>query len=211
MRLHRIALAALLGLALLTTQGCYYFQNRAEDAMDIIDFGFTFSKEPYLNLFVDAPFVTTQPIGGGYLDGYFLGLGQGKLSLFAPCHFENWGFILYGEETVSYDGHSDNLASLDKAGEDRALQFSREFFYTGLVGIGKGLAEGRYWQEPGRTMKYIGTCPHNFHLGWFGIVATPRYWDMLDLIVGFTTLDLSQDDDAEYQDKHEGGWRAVRY
>ena len=36
-------------------------------------------------------------------------------------------------------------------------------------------------------MKYI-------HLGWFGLVINARYTEVLDFVVGFTTLDLAGDD-----------------
>ena len=210
MKKTQMTAMAFLLAAVLLTQGCTYLQNRADDAMDMVDFGFTFSAKPQINLFVDAPFVTTQPIGWGKLDAYFLGFGQGKISLFAPAHFNNWGLVLYGDERVTYEGHAEDFERWAASSDRNEREFFTESYTTGIGGIIQGIAEGDYVKRPGRAMQYIGSCPHNFHLLFFGIVATPRYWDMLDFIVGFTTLDLSQDDDAAWQKETFGNWYAVR-
>ena len=210
MKKSRIALAGLLLALMLSTQACTYLQNRADDAMDIIDIGLTFSAKPQLNLFVDAPFVTAYPIGWGKVDCAFLGLGQGKFSAFAPAHFNNWGVVLYGLEEVTYEGTSDDFVNYLNGDSRESREFYAESYTTGIGGIIEGIADGRYVKRPGRAMKYIGTCPHYIHLGFVGIVADPRYWDMLDFLVGFTTLDLSQDDDAQWQNDNLGGWYAGR-
>ena len=57
----------------------------------------------------------------------------------------------------------------------------------GLIGLLQG---------PRPNNDYWVSCPHYLHIGWIGAVVTPRYSEMLDFIVGWTTLDISFDDIA---------------
>jgi hypothetical protein len=47
------------------------------------------------------------------------------------------------------------------------------------------------------------SCPHYLHLGWVGVVATPRYLQMLDFVAGWTTLDVGGDDNRR-EEKEKG-------
>lgn len=173
-------LAVSLGCALLflSLQGCTYLKYRGQDAMEVMDLGVTVSKQPGFALFYD--FIPVIPIGVGYVDGYFVGMGGGKVG--AMKHYEkSYGAILWGQEEVGFGVYEkDSPESLD-------------FQRTGLIGVVQGPVPGP---------DYMISCPHYVHLGWIGVVASPRYLQMLDFILGFTTLDICHDDGVA-----RGTWR----
>ncbi|MCD6385785.1 hypothetical protein J7M23_08410 [Candidatus Sumerlaeota bacterium] len=165
-------------------QGCVYLKNRAGDAMDMIDIGFTFSKKPQFAFFYD--FVPVVPIGYGNVEGYYVGLGGRKFGFFSPHYERSYGLILYGAEEVGF-GNSvaeSELKAMSEEERHKLLNFQR----SGLAGMVVGPFPGP---------KYLISCPHYIHLGWIGAVGTPRYLQMLDFILGWTTLDIYFDDDAK--------------
>lgn len=172
-----IILMALLSLALL--QGCSYVQNRWSDVGDVIDLGVTFSEEPQIALFYD--FIPVIPIGYGRVDGYYAGLGGGRARL-GSGHFErSYGLILWGQEELTFEKTLAEVEALPEHERNKLLDFQR----TGLIGMVQGPFPGP---------NYLISCPHYIHIGWIGVVGTPRYLQMLDLVVGFTTLDIGFDD-----------------
>ncbi|NQU43466.1 hypothetical protein HQ520_09280 [bacterium] len=184
-----ILLAGLLSIS----SGCTYFQNRADDAMDMIDLGFTFSKKPGFAFYYD--FVPVIPIGVGYVRGSYVGLGGGKLSWLSPHHEESYGALLWGQEKVTFRHSEEDLAAMTPEEREKALLFQR----TGLIGV---------FQGPFPGPEYLISCPHYIHLGWIGVVGSPRYLQMLDFLIGWTTLDITRDDDADEQEVSAKGWRA---
>ena len=176
------AVAVSLGCALLflSLQGCTYLTYRGQDAMEVIDLGVTVSKKPGFALYYD--FVPIIPIGVGYVDGYFVGLGGGQAG--AMPHYEkSYGAILWGQEEVGFGVY------------DTAVPESVRFQRTGVIGLPEGPVPGP---------DYMISCPHYLHLGWVGLVVTPRYLQIIDFILGFTTLDICHDDGAA-----KGAWSPV--
>lgn len=174
------ALAASLGCALLflSLQGCTYLKYRGQDAMEVIDLGVTVSQKPGFAFFYD--FIPVIPIGVGYVDGYFAGMGGGKVGVM-PHYEKSYGALLWGQEEVGFrDYEKDNPESLN-------------FQRTGVIGVFQGPVPGP---------DYMISCPHYVHLGWLGVVVSPRYLQMLDFLLGFTTLDFCHDDGTA-----RGAWR----
>jgi hypothetical protein len=159
-------------------QGCAYFHNRAQDFLDMMDVGLTFSATPQIAVYYD--FVPLVPIGYGDVDGAFVGIGGGQISLASPHRERSLGLILWGHEEVGF-GIPD-LNSLTKEEQERVLHFQR----VGLVGLFQGPLPG---------LSYLISCPHYLHLAWIGAVASPRYLQALDFVLGWTTLDICDDDD----------------
>lgn len=178
--------------------GCAYTTDRVDDLLDVADVGITVSWKPQISLFVDAPFFTIWPIGYGEVDGYMFGLGKGKLCLFSPMYYKCWGAVMYGEETVCYKAGKDTIDALD----EKARKEIVESFKTGLAGFEEGGDQ--------ITPNYFVSCPHLFHIGFVGVVATPRYWDMLDFPLGFTTLDAGMDDDGGINPGNDRPWMPVQ-
>ena len=172
-----VILVSLLALSLL--QGCSYLKNRWNDAGDMIDVGFTYSKKPQIALYYD--FVPIIPIGYGRVEGNYIGLGGGAGRWNSP-HFErSYGAILWGQEELTFEKSKTELDAMPEEARNKTLDFQR----TGLIGIVQGPFPGPH---------YLISCPHYLHIGWIGVVATPRYLQMLDFILGWTTLDIGGDD-----------------
>lgn len=183
---RRITFVILILSGFFLVQGCSYWQNRARDCGEMVDVGFSFSKKAQLALFYD--FIPIVPIGYGRVDGEFVGLGGGRLCWFSP-HFErSYGLILWGQEEVTFHKSLDELERMSREERDDVLNYQR----SGLV----GMIDGPF---PGPD--YLISCPHYIHLGWIGVVASPRYLEMLDFVLGFTTLDIGWDDLEHIDDK----------
>ena len=176
-QLIRFLILTALGLSL---QGCAYLQDRGNDAKDIIDIGLTVSGKPQFAFYYD--FVPIIPIGYGNVEGQFTGLGGGQFAGGAPHTQKSTGLILWGEEQVNFGTSPEALAAMDDAERNKALDIHR----TGLIGMAQG---------PFPDTDYLISCPHYVHLGWIGVVGSPRYLQMLDFVLGWTTLDIGSDDD----------------
>ncbi len=173
-------------LVVLLLQGCAYWKNRINDCGEMIDIGFSFSRKPQLALFYD--FIPVIPIGYGRVDGTFTGLGGGKLCWF-DSHFErSYGLILWGQEEVTFEKSLEELDALPGEEREEIADFQR----TGLIGMVQGPFPGP---------NYLISCPHYLHLGWIGAVGSPRYLEMLDFVLGFTTLDIGGDDESMENEK----------
>jgi len=152
------------------SSGCTYLKYRGQDAMDMIDIGFTFSSKPGFALWYD--FVPVIPVGIGYVDGQFLGLGGGQFGLM-PHYEESYGLGVWGQEEVGF-GDFDIK-------KPETVDFQR----SGLIGMIQGPFPGP---------DYMISCPHYIHLGWIGVVGSPRYLQMADFLLGWIGLDICFDD-----------------
>lgn len=167
----------LLSLCLLS---CSYLKNRVADAQDMIDIGFSISRRPQFALYYD--FVPIIPVGYGDVKGKYIGLGGGKFGWLQPHQQRSYGLILWGQEEVNFGIPSDELSSMTLTQRNQALNFQR----TGLIGVVQGPFPGP---------DYLISCPHYIHLAWIGVIGTPRYLQMLDFLLGWTTLDICGDDE----------------
>lgn len=160
-----------------------FLGQRFDDLLDMGDVGFTFSFEPSFALYYDlTPFI---PIGYSKVDGWFAGVGGGRLGIMR--HYQrNLGLILYGEEAVGFARYDkDDDASLNRQN-------------VGLLGVAQGLPERRF---PGPD--YMPSSLHYVHAGWIGAVLNLRYLQMVDFVLGWLGVDLGFDDAREH-----GAWFA---
>ena len=168
--LRRILAGLSLGFLLAASTGCTYLKYRGEDAMEIIDLGITVSEKPGFAFYYD--FITVIPIGIGYVDGTFAGLGGGRFGWMK--HYErSFGLVLWGQEEVGFREY-------DKE-KPETLGFQR----TGLIGVFQGPLPGP---------DYMISCPHYLHVGWIGVVGSPRYLQAVDFVLGIFGLDICFDD-----------------
>lgn len=195
---HMLQLLLLVS-AVVTLNGCTYFTNRYNDLKDIGDFGVTFSSKPQLAVYASGPFVQVGALGYGHVDGHFFGMGEGRVAAWAPHYEESYGLAVWGNEWLSYFHTEDEIKAMPKAEGNKAANAMQ----VGIVGMALGLPalQGQPlappFDAPPPTLKYIGSCPHYIHLGWVGLVGTPRYFQMIDFLVGWTTLDICQDDNRD--------------
>ena len=165
----RWSMAALCGL-LLATPGCAYLRDRGNDALDILDLGVTWSKKPYLTVYGCA--VGLASAGAGHFEGTFAGIGGGRLGVTGHYH-RVLGLGLWSYEELGWDGY------------DKAKPETLYIQHPGIIGWVAFLP---------RKPAYAPGCLHLLHLGYAGLVANLRYWELLDFILGWTTLDVACDD-----------------
>jgi len=175
-------MACVLGIvvALLAATGCAsYWRDRGNDAADFIDVGITYSKTPQIGLY--AGFQSILTIGYADVDGGMLGLGQGQFGDL-PMRNRNMGLAIVGVEQYAFDGHYDALNPASP--EER--------------GAGLGMLA---YPAPNSAMEFL-QCPKFVHLGWIGLNVNCKIGELLDFVLGWTTLDIGGDDGAK---------RAVKY
>ena len=171
-----MVLTVLLITCAVSLQGCNYVRYRYDDAVEILDLGFTFTKTPQFSAYVNCPVIL--PIGYGKVDGYFVGMGGGRVGPMKHRQ-ESSGLLFWGREEVSWDSfdasEADTLSVQD----------------VGLLGLAL---------DERRTDPYKPACMHYLHLGWIGAAANIRWLEIPDFIVGVLALDPLHDDGPD------GGW-----
>lgn len=168
------ALAAIIPLC---AQGCAYIpvagpylRDRGQDALDMFDIGFTFSPKPQFGLYANCPF--TVPVGAAKVDGYYVGIGGGKMGV-VEHHQDAVGLIVDGHERVTWG--SQGSPEGESGGE----------YKVGLLGLNTD-AEGNPVYRP--------QCTHYFHLGFFGVTGNINYKEIPDFFLGWLGIDLCGDD-----------------
>ena len=174
-----VALTAVLTLNL----GCAYLRDRGNDAMDIIDVGVSVNDriKPQFALYFD--FFNVIPFGYSNVDGKSLAIGKREIG-FLDHQYHNWGVLAVGEElkgTGAFNPHDLHLVRPDQADLVERPQYD-----VGFVGAFSG--------EQSPPKRQFMECDRGLHLGWIGIHATMRPVDLIDFILGWTTLDIMQDD-----------------
>lgn len=165
------ALAALV-FCMSMSAGCTYLRYRLDDALEVVDVGIVVSYKPGLALWFAAPFSLAAGLGG-HVDGYCIGLAGGR-PLFTPHYLNAIGILVFGFEEIGW-GKFDT--------EDPATLYRT---YQGVLGIPLSLIFAR--------PAYVPTCTHQVHVLFLGAIANLRYMEVLDFVVGFTTLDIAGDD-----------------
>jgi hypothetical protein len=158
--------------------GCNYLANRGDDVLDCLDIGVTFSKKPKITLY--ASFLTILPIGYSNFDGQYYGTGDDHVgSMTARQH--QIGLIAWGQEQWGYRD------DYDPQKPDSPTPYH--------VGVGGILYSAGWDRERFPWGKCAVNCPKAIHLGWIGVTVNCKFGEVLDLIVGLTTLDIFGDDD----------------
>jgi hypothetical protein len=170
---------SVLAAVLWTSQGCQavgqYFEYRGRDFMQMVDFGFTFTPEPCIGLYWNS----LDLLVAGYcnINGYFVGWGGNQIGV-TRCHSNCYGLIVSHEEI--------GWGDFDENNEDTLY-----VRYGGLAGLASFLGTS--------TPDYTPACVHFIpHLGYVGIAWNARWTQILDFILGWTTLDIDGDDGYEF-------------
>jgi hypothetical protein len=153
------------------SQGCRYAQHRLEDALEIVDIGLTFSDEPQVGLYWNS--LDLLVFGYSNVDGYFAGWGGGQIGI--TRHYNNCYGLIVGHEEIGW-------GEFDK--DDPETLYVR---YSGLAGLPS--------MATGGSPNYTPACVHFFpHIGYVGLVWNARWMEMVDFVLGWTTIDISGDD-----------------
>ncbi|MBM4038647.1 MAG: hypothetical protein FJ290_09045 [Planctomycetes bacterium] len=184
--LRRTAVQLALGIALAASQGCTtwkggvtgFLQNRVKDGLECLDMGVTVTRTPQFSFYLAVLSMT--PIGYGKVDGMYYGVGGGDVGS-CRIHYEHWGVLLYGRETVGWGNSLWDYPEFDPA--------KPETLNSQAVGP-LGLILPPYDARPaGRP-----TCSKYFHFGYVGFVPNACFGQMADFALGFVGLDLAGDD-----------------
>ncbi len=169
---RRLVLLSLLLSLLFAGSGCSYLgkyiQYRAEDMVEMLDIGISFSGEGELSLY--ACFASLACLGYADMEGKVLGMAGGQLGLIDYRIRAN-GQMYYGAENVRW-------------GSGGGMRH-----YKHVQGLYAVMAAPQL-PDPA----YFPACTHYLHFFFIGVVANARYAEMLDFLIGFTTLDIACDD-----------------
>ena len=172
-----LSLCATLWLSMGCTQVQTYFQNRYNDALQMVDFGISITDTPQVGLYWNSLDVLT--FGYCNLDGHFVGWGGNQIGytrLRAHC----WGFG-YAYEEIGWGDY------------DETRPETMYITNGGLPGY------FMFWDDniPQKIPAYSPACVHFFpHIAYVGLVWNARWYEILDFLVGFTTIDLAGDDNG---------------
>jgi len=169
----RKAFIMLITAILSSTTGCAYFINRGNDLLDTFDIGITVSEKPKIGIY--TAYLNLATFGYSNFDGTLVGLGDRNVGA-VKAREQAGGIIFWGYEQFGYEDFNVN---------------DPESPPTWKVGLA-GLAEG-----PPPPGKQAINCPKILHLGWIGLTFNPKFGQMLDFILGLTTLDIMGDDKAD--------------
>jgi len=146
--------------------GCAYMRDRGNDLMDVMDIGVTVSPEPKIGAYVG--FQSLVGLGYSNFEGQMLGLGGGNAGLM-DARYHAGALVLVGYENWQFAGSPARDTDTD---------------------IGLSMLNGG---GPDNIARFF-TCPKFIHLGWVGLVVNCSPGQVVDLLLGFTTLDIGQDD-----------------
>ena len=176
-----------IGLALLLNSGCAstYMRDRGNDALDIMDIGVVINKDskPQLGLYID--FFSLTPLGYANVEGTAYGIGQRELGKMDFAN-QNWGTLLWGSERKvlgQFNPHDPHQARPDQRQLTEPARYD-----TGIISIAKG-------DDPPPGLHFV-ECNRVLYLGWLGLYMTMRPLDIIDFVLGWTTLDILGDDQA---------------
>jgi len=147
--------------------GCSYLRNRWRDTLDTLDVGFTFSTKPQFGLYANCPFMA--PAGFAKVDGYYAGIGGGKIGVMKH-HQDAAALVLWGREDIEWG---------EAEGKSRGV---------GPLGLST--------TEEGNP-EYKPQCAHYLHLGFFGVTGNLNYREWPDFLLGWVGLDVAGDDNRE--------------
>jgi hypothetical protein len=163
--------ATAVAAALTCLAGCSFLEARARDGLDMGDFGFTITPKPQFGIYANCPFLAP----GGYtkVDGYYAGLGGGKLGIMEH-HQDAAALLIGGHENITWKDKNDPNGTKD----------------TGRLSVGPlGVAadaEGRPVYKP--------QCAHYLHLGFLGFTGNLNYKEWPDFFAGWLGWDPMKDD-----------------
>ena len=168
------------------SQGCSspYLRNRANDAMDLADIGITITPalQPQFAAFFD--FYNFTPLGYADVKGKLLGVGNRQIG-WLDYEFQAWGLLVWGQR--KYGAGKFNPADPHQARSNQKNITERQKYDVGFLGSFAG-------KNPPPELWFMDCGPRILHLGWIGIVETSRWPDVVDFLLGWTTLDLLRDD-----------------
>ena len=170
-----LSLCAALWMSMGCRQVATYAKYRAQDALEMVDVGFSITTTPQWGFYWNSLDVLT--FGYAKLDGWFAGWGGNQIGV-TRMRAHCWG-LGYAYEEIGWG--------------DYDLKNKKTLYITngGLPGYFMFAVPG----IPQKIPAYSPACVHFFpHIAYVGLVWNARWWEMVDFLVGFSGIDLSGDD-----------------
>jgi hypothetical protein len=169
--LRRVGVGIAVAGVLASLTGCgTYLQQRGRDARQMVDIGITRSEKPCTAVFLCG--VSLIGVGAGHFEGTFSGIGGNQVGT-TKCYYRNRGLLLWTYEEIGWGDY------------DVTKQDTLYTYYGAILG---------WVQHIPRRPAYAPACNHFIHFGRRGVVFNFRYLEILDFLLGWTTLDLCGDD-----------------
>jgi hypothetical protein len=172
--------------------GCTYLRNRGHDAADMLEIGITVSSKPQF-AFHPLDYFNTIILGYSSVEGTYYGIGERRIGKMPFKDERTWGLLLWGSDTLKigkFNPNDPHLAWKDEMAklkaEGKPLPTERPRYNKGLVTLIK--------HDNSPPPITFMQCRRNIHLGWIGFHASLRPLDIIDFILGWTTLDIIGDD-----------------
>jgi len=177
-------------LILISSIGCSYLKKRGNDALDIFDIGISVTDkwEPDFSIYIN-PFEIA-PIGYSRIDGKFLGIGNRQVGWLDHEH-RAWGAVVWGSEKAGSGEFNPN--DPHQVRDDQSNLKERPKFNVGIVRMTK--------KNNVPPLLQFFQCDKCVHLGWIGVRANCRLADLIDFIIGWTTIDILDDDNIPSQER----------
>ena len=178
-RAGRAACGAAVAAMIVAASGCSsaFREQRRKDLLQIGDWGVTVSKKPYLSMHVCGFGIVSA--GGGHVEGKFFGYGGEQIGTIDHYH-KCLGLIAWSYDEIGWG---------DKLDPQDPTTFMQ--WHIGPIG---------WLGYPRRAPAYTLACTHYLHLGFIGLMANARYFEMLDFATGFVGYDLQKDDERALGD-----------
>jgi hypothetical protein len=173
-------------LLLANLSGCSYMTKRGHDAIDIFDIGFTVTQKATPDFAAYIDFFGRTPLGFASVDATLYGMGFNRQLGAIPYTNHSWGVVAWGSEKLGvgdFDAKNPYQARVD---QQDAKDFPR--FNTGFVRM---IAE-----DDAPPPVTFAACDKGIHLGYIGFLANCRPLELVDFILGWTTIDIMDDDDG---------------
>ena len=191
-RQYRGVVTLTAGLLALSVTGCTYMGKRGHDAADMLEIGLTFSSKPQFAL---LPVDYFNLIGLGYsgVEGTYVGIGNRTVGVMPIKDEQSYGLLFWGKDTLKIGEFNPNDPHEVRVAEMRKLVEAGQPLPSARPDYNKGLVRLPLENNAPPPITFM-QCRRNFHFGWFGLHASLRPLDIIDFLVGWTTLDILGDD-----------------
>ncbi|MDH3346283.1 MAG: hypothetical protein OEL75_03785 [Kiritimatiellaceae bacterium] len=158
-------------------------KNRGNDLADIFDIGITVNGGAPQFRLEFQPFLF--PIGYSNLDGKLIGFGNRKWGV-NEFESKGWGALLTGEGKYGTGPFNPcDPRQYEPIDDPENAPEERPSYAMGLIPV---------MQDGNDLWAKNIECNKGIHLGWIGIHLPCRPLDLVDFVLGFTTLDIMKDD-----------------
>ena len=188
-QVRRLMFLAVVAALLLQLTGCTYMKARGRDAMDMFDVGITVNDSvvPQFGCYFDQ--FTVIGIGYSHVDCKVLGVVN-RHAGFMNYKNHDWNALVWGSKQDGAEPF--NPADPRQARQDQRNLKERPAFDTGFV--------REIPSENTPPPLQFAQCNRIIHLGYVGVIFNVRPGEILDFILGWSTLDIIGDDDLKDPD-----------